>query len=277
MINLDKLNVHEIINEEIRKFLSEELSISDDVTNATNDLYKIINNGATEFTYHFFSLGDFRIIVENVITRTPNIVLTAQTNKKEQTLKLQVAYYNNKILELPLKEEIQHEVEHLFQLSNNEEYQTSLFDAIYDKALDVFSDNNATPFDVDLARYIYCCSTKEQDAFINELYQKLYNTVNDFKNDSPDIKSISESEIYKCRWVIKNMLNTLNNEYNYTTYNDSLKKYGKNKKWFITLGETSLKRIEEKIRKVVTKAKKDRLRDTLSPKIPLNVDWKSKK
>ena len=271
-IDLGKLNIDGIVKETIRRFINENLSISDEVLKTTNDIYFTLSYGINHFNYVLFDIGEFYVDAENIIVNNPNVELQCSTDLKNRVLKLQVPYYSRKILEVPLKKAIQHEIEHIYQASKTIKYKNPSYDDIYDIAIGTFSDKNASRFDINLAQFIYCCSNKEQDAFINELYQEICHGVVDLKSDKYDMEIIKNSEIYKCLRIIKDMVEFLKEELRYTTYNDNIKKYGKSKLWLISLGQNASKRIEDKIRKVLAKAREDRMKNTLSPKVPLNND-----
>lgn len=193
--------------------------------------------------------------------KEPNAVI----DLKNRILRVEVPIFNGDFDRSSLKKTIMHEVEHLFQKGQKTKI-PSKYEDIYDKAVKVLMDEESDYTSIYFAKFIYCCSELEQDAFANELYQELDVPYHTNKDNESEI--IHNSSIYTALYHIRDVIANIKDGTIGTRIESIVQYYGKNENWFINLGINAEKRIIEKIRKVYTKSKKDRLTKFMQ-KVPL--------
>lgn len=263
-MKLNEIELKSIIREEINRLMTEEMSIADEVKVFSNEIINnILNHKNYDFIIDFFNLGEYRIIY------TPtNDDKNGATNIKQKTITINTPIVNNKIVEKDLYDVVYHEIEHLFQVSKMEETENGTnksFNKVYITAIKICNDENASYYEEELGRYVYCCSTLEQDAFVNGLYATLSNANIISKNQEVD--EIKQSQAYRALMTIRDIRNDIYD--NMYEYKNAAKIYGKPIKWFIYLGNNAEKRLKQKIRKVISKSRSEKIDKNFSTNINL--------
>ena len=265
---LNEIKIKNIVREEIKRFLNEELSIADEVKNATNEITDKFLSGNFNFTYDFYNIGEYNVFGNSIeikdIDKKPN----AFCDTENQTLTFEIPIYNGEIVKDILQGCIQHEVEHLFQISMMGKGNTSKsYNVIYNKAIDIFK-NSTDYYERSLAQYIYCCYTMEQDAFVNELYTLLMKS---FSSKNEEAETLSNSQAYKALSVIRDVRNEMTDAFDGYSYTNAFKVFGKQPRWFVRLGINAEKRLKQKIKNVILKSRADKINNSVSTNINLDA------
>ena len=257
MVKLN-ITINDIVRREIDNILSEELSISDEVKSTTEDIFnEIFTFGNYRFQYVLFELGEFSIICEPVAIRKLGVEPSSALDVKNGELRVRVPKYNGQIDPRALKASIMHEVEHAFQISKTKANKGASFDDVYDKAVEVLSSKESSKEEIFFATFLYCCSTKEQDAFVNELYVHLMEAEDCDKRKEADI--FRTSQAYRALTIISNALEEFSDIKDFDFYTTEVEYYNKNLRWFVNIGRNAKRRLTSKIRNVLKKARKDKL------------------
>ena len=266
-MDLHEVTVGKIIREVIDKFIYEDRSISNDVRYVTNSITDELCNGNLNFTYDFFNIGEWNIV--GTIVNEDKI--NGKIDASSKTIYFEVPMQGDEVLKDVLRKTVQHEVEHVFQiskLSDTDNGTNKSYNILYNIALKQFNDPNSSYADREIARYVYCCSTLEQDAFVNELYADLTNSKVFSKDQESEI--YIGSEALKVLTTIQDVrMDIIENGKN-VDYQDAAKKYNKPIRWFIYLGNNAERRMKRKIRNVFLKAREDRLKKITFPNINLD-------
>ena len=255
-IKLNDITINLLIKEEINRFLNEEMSIANEVRDITNELFEIIcYKKIYDFNYQFYNIGEFHIICKNVEINNQSDDVSCILNLEKHTININIPKYNGQIITSTLKANIMHEVEHLYQLDRSKfnEYE---YDKLYDIAISILINEKSTDREKYFASFIYCCSTREQDAFVNELYAKLIESQKNW-DENIEINVFKKSQAYKALMTIRQTVNDLNNLIGQLKTFDEIKPYAKSDKWFVNLGRNAEKRLSSKIRNVIRKSRKD--------------------
>jgi hypothetical protein len=168
-----------------------------------------------------------------------------------------VPKYNGQIDPRALKASIMHEVEHAFQVSKIKANKGASFDDVYDKAVEVLNGKESSKEELFFATFLYCCSTKEQDAFVNELYVHLMEAKDCDKRKEADI--FRTSQAYRALTIISNALDEFSDIKDFDFYATEMEYYNKNLRWFVNIGRNAKRRLTSKIRNVLKKSRKDKL------------------
>lgn len=263
-MDLNEISLKTIVREEINQLMTEELSVADEVKVFSNEIINnILIHKNYDFIIDFFNLGEYRIIYV-----PSNGEKNGTTNIKERTITINTPLINGNIIENDLYDVVYHEIEHLFQISKMEttENRTNKsFNKIYAIAIQKYNDENASYYEKELGRYVYCCSTLEQDAFVNGLYAILANT--NIISKSQEIDEFKKSDAYKALMTIRDVRNDIYDDM--YEYKEAAKKYGKPIKWFIYLGNNAEKRLKQKIKNVIFKSRSEKIDKNVSTNINL--------
>ena len=263
---LNEIKLKSIIREEINRLLNEELSISDEVKNISDEIVNNFINGNFNFVYNFYNIGEYNVIGKLDEVEYINKKSNALCNIQNRTLTFQVPIYNGEIVKNTLQGCVQHEIEHLFQISMMGNTSKS-YNKIYEKAVEIFS-NSDDYYERSLAQYIYCCSTMEQDAFVNELYSLLMNV---FSSKNAEAEVLTNSQAYKALATIMDVKNEMTDASDNYSYVNAFKAYGKSPKWFVRLGINAEKRLKQKIKNAILESRSDKIKNTVSPNINLDA------
>jgi hypothetical protein len=263
---LSEIKLRNIVREEINRLLNEELSIADEVKEVTNRIMNNFINGTFSFVYDFYNIGEYNIIGNSIeverIDRKPN----ALCDTKNQTLTFEIPIFNGEIVKNTLEGCVQHEVEHLSQISMMGNTSKS-YNAIYNKAIDIFN-NSKDYYERALAQYIYCCSTIDQDAFVNELYALLMKS---FSSKNSEAEVLIKSQAYKALSTIRDVKNEMTDALDRYNYTDAFKVFDKTPRWFVRLGINAEKRLQQKIKNVIFKSRADKIKNSASTNINLDA------
>lgn len=272
-MNLNEININRIIREGIERLIRESSSVSDDTLAANRYILGQFLRGNYNFQYAFNEVGEIEIEGNVIEVNNPNINLDGAFDVANKKIKFPIPFYNGEICVLPLKKTIQHEIEHAYQIllkKDNGDFKNR-YNEIYNKAIDIFNDENSNYYDKELARYFYCCSNMEQDSFVNELYVEL-------KGKSPMIISqevdiIKDSNAFKAYRTIVDVRNDMQDPQGNGSYRQAFDKYnsGFKYKWLIQLGYNAEERIKSKIANVVRRARKEIRGNVVSPHINLDA------
>lgn len=268
-MELDKVTLEKIIKEMINRFVCEDKSISSDVRYVTEVITNELCKGNLHFTYEFFNLGEWNVVATIVNNdNEPN----ATTNVTTKTVSFEIPMQGDTILKDKLRKRVYHEIEHIFQiskLSDTDNGTKKSYNRLYNIALKQFNDPKSSIADKEIARYVYCCSTLEQDAFVNELYSDLTSPMVVSNNQESDV--YINSEALKMLTTIQEVRRDIMENGRDISYQNAIAKYNKPIKWFIYLGNNAERRLKTKIKNVFIKAREDRLSNTTFPNINLGA------
>lgn len=240
------------LREEIDTLLQEALSISNQIEPVVKQLQKRIANGEREFRFSFFSLGEFRVICQDKPIQTKNEELSGGVQFSNRLLLIEIPYYNNKLYSFGLLKELWHEVEHIYQVHEKNGNTDTKYDSLYDKAVSAMN-MGITGLEYAFARFIYLCSTAEQDAFLNELYSELHNNPFAFFKDT-EAEIYNSSQVKQITLFLINILSDLENG----LYDNIAKDYGKPLSYFKSLGKKSIKRLRVKAGRIIARTRMER-------------------
>jgi hypothetical protein len=113
-----------------------------------------------------------------------------------------------------------------------------------------------------LALFVYVSYDTEQDAFVNDLYSRVLDSPLTNVNEWEKNAAIYYSQAYSALMVIRDTIHELRKYYFTNDYNKQIDYYGKTKDWFISLGISAEKRLMDKMRKAITKAIKDKNKES---------------
>lgn len=287
-ITLDEVKLSQILRSVINQMITEELSISDKVSDAVSRLESIINDmdisrlkvyGEDGFKFcfiefnHLFSefysegmeeVPNFKVLLkvylfsdaaDMFMSGFKKEMASASVNFASMELNIATFAIGGEIKIKALEEQLYHECEHVFQFFGVKKNENKDYGKLYDLAISVFSDGKHTEEEEYLARVIYCASDLEQDAFVNELYSRLKNNRGYFKDGFERI--LYSSQAYQALYILRDFKYRYNNK-NLNNYKyNALLTFNKSSKWFLSLSERAEKRLYSKIRKVVAKAYKE--------------------
>ena len=222
--------------------------------------------GTFNFIYDFYNIGEYNVIGNSIEVEDADKKPNAFCDAENQILTFEIPVYNGEIVKDTLEGCVQHEVEHLFQISMMGSTSKS-YNTIYNKAIDVFSNSNDY-YERSLAQYIYCCSTMEQDAFVNELYSLLMKT---FSSKNAEAEALTKSQAYKALSTIRDIKNEMSDSFDGYNYVDAFKVFGKSPRWFIKLGDNAEKRLKQKIKNIIFKSRVDKIKNSVSTNINLDA------
>ena len=243
--------IDDIVREEIKRFLNEELSISDKVVDITNDLYHHIIDGNYNFVYPFDDVGDITVKVKIEKGEGNNGSSTGNVDFDKNALTIVVKKGLKGINKEALLGTIQHEVEHIFQYCKRTNKEQPYRD-LYKMAINRMNAEGLTQADKNLATLIYCCDLYEQDAFVNELFRSL-EPLSVLENKER-VERLRKSKAYYALYIIRNMINDMEDIYNAYDFMEASSYYGKRTSWFLSLARQREQRLRTKIMKVYQRA-----------------------
>ena len=263
-MELNEINLKSIVREEVNRIITEEISIADEVKVFSDEIVNnIITHNNYDFIIDFFNLGEYRVIYV-----PSDGEKHGATNIGQKTITINTPFINGKVVEIDLIDVVYHEIEHLFQVSKMDETENGTnksFNKIYAIAMQTYNDENASYYEKELSRYVYCCSTLEQDAFVNSLYAQLAN--NNIFSKTKEVDIFKESNAYKALETIRDVRSDVYD--NMYEYKEAAKRYGKPTKWFVYLGNNAEKRLKKKIRNVILKSRNEKIKQNISNDVKL--------
>jgi len=253
---------------EIKNLIKEELSIAEEVSKTALKLTDIIRNGKRNFYYDIFSLGKINVIVNDRVIEDDDFV-RGQYSPNYKTLIIDAPWKiadNGKkyFMSNELNSALQHEIEHIYQISKKKGRFTNKYTNIYNMAAIAMSNYPQGSITYKLGEFLYCCSTTEQDAYTNELYVSLYNA-------KTLIYKKEEAKIYYASGakhiidVIERTIQELNNPELEKEYKEKAKQYNLKIGNLKRLAEIGIKRMKKKIAHAIVKARYDQVQDSMSP------------
>ena len=270
-MELREIDISRIIRKELEQILKESLSISDEVLDISNFVFDNFADGVYDFNCNFKNLGDVRVIGELRDVVTPDEAAEGFFEPKSRLLKVYIPQYQGRVILRTVRKTIQHELEHAFQILKkiaNGNYKNR-YNIIYNQALETASDENASYYDRELARYFYCCSTFEQDAIVNELYVSIK------EQRAYTMAYVAEifktSNAYKAYRTIIDVKTEMTDPEGHGSYREAIDKYGVSYQWVLNLGTNALQRLKGKIQNVVKRARKEVKEELASPHINLDA------
>ena len=264
----------------INDILNEELSISNDVKNLTLKIKNLISNDYARnigfdrcYTTLYKGLNievfsdEIDINYENIhITvlfyiledATPEIIKKYKTifhsssNNKHFKLTLYLTANNGKINWKNNSNDLQHEVEHLFQLfKKGKELLSDKQFAIYDKLRTLTSSDDF--FDQVIGFTYYYFTKTEKNAIINGLYGEIMELNTDGAIMDP-LEIIKNSPYYRNIQIIKN---AIQDKDNYDFFEQRLKIVNKTLKQFLRVANTMINEYTKAFGRLLYKVKKD--------------------
>ena len=279
-IKEDILNYKNYLNQYLCHFLDnlhtvlkEELGISKDVINISQNLSNIIRQDSrtkkptidsnnvkcirSMFKYNLFDI-EF-----NVIYRIYNFADYSEFQRLKDSYQLQssfsfekkrlilVGYGYGKIFnEEDFNDGIYHEIEHLYQTIKSEKSLNSNDSELYNLAIQSINSNNNEYMSI-LGYIIYLSRRFEQDAYSHGLYGLFRNSGLTTREDIENV--LPSTQIYGAYVQLTRCLSYL--VHNCTNRNllNAVNEYGKNFKWFINTTKKAKQNIQRKISRTITK------------------------
>ena len=269
--------MEELVLENIKTAIKEELGIADEVKNLSKNLGNEILNNLTYARKQYnealklnFKKNSFKFeIFDEVFTinytcffcRDSNDylklrgLLGGKNSYNERMFYLNFAFIYGQVEEKSFYDTIQHEVEHIYQIFKKGDslISSQTINQLYNISANILTKGTKNEIIYKVAQSIYISMDFEQDAFVNGLYSLLLNSgmalglMNVFK----------ESDCYAYFKILNQNYMDLNNSY--TEENDNLvrKTFGISLKTVLYSLQQAIKRFENKIGKVYIKAHKD--------------------
>lgn len=264
----------------INKILNEELSISNDVNDLTIKIKNLISNDYArnigyERCYKMLYKGFNREVFSNEITinydnksiivvyyvledasqeiiKQYNSIFNSTSNNRILRLELYLTSHNNKINWKKNSRDLQHEVEHLFQLikkgkdllSDKQFYEYNKL-----KALTTHNDY----YDQIIGYTYYYYNKAERNAIINGLYREIVDLNTDGLVTDP-LEIIKKSPYYNNIQIIKN---TIENHKNYEQLENRLKNINKTLKQYLRIANIMINEYSKAFGRLLYKVKKD--------------------
>lgn len=264
----------------INRILNEELSISNDVNDLTIKIKNLISNDyarniGCERCYTILYKGFNREVFSNEITinydnksiivvyyvledasqeiiKQYNSIFNSTSNNRILRLKLYLTSHNNKINWKKNSRDLQHEVEHLFQLikkgkdllSDKQFYEYNKL-----KALTTHNDY----YDQIIGYTYYYYNKAERNAIINGLYREIVDLNTDGLVTDP-LEIIKKSPYYNNIQIIKN---TIENHKNHEQLENRLKNINKTLKQYLRIANIMINEYSKAFGRLLYKVKKD--------------------
>lgn len=264
----------------INKILNEELSISNDVNDLTIKIKNLISNDYArnigyERCYTILYKGFNKEVFSNEITinydnksiivvyyvledasqeiiKQYNSIFNSTSNNKILRLKLYLTSHNNKINWKKSSRDLQHEVEHLFQLikKGKDLLSDKQFDE-YNKLKSLITHNDY--FDQIIGYTYYYYNKAERNAIINGLYREIIDLNTDGLVTEP-LEIIKNSPYYHNIQIIKN---TIENHKNHEQLENKLKNINKTLKQYLRIANIMIDEYSKAFGRLLYKVKKD--------------------
>lgn len=264
----------------INDILNEELSISNDVNDLTIKIKNLISNDYArnigyERCYTILYKGFNREVFSNEITinyanksiivvyyvledasqeitKQYNSLFNSTSNNRILRLELYLTSHNNKINWKKNSKDLQHEVEHLFQLIKKgkdllSDKQFSEYNKL--KSLTTYDDY----YDQIIGYTYYYYNKAERNAIINGLYREIIDLNTDGLVTDP-LEIIKKSPYYHNIQIIKN---TIENHKNHEQLENKLKNINKTLKQYLRIANIVIDEYSKAFGRLLYKVKKD--------------------
>lgn len=264
----------------INKILNEELSISNDVNDLTIKIKNLISNDYArnigyERCYTILYKGFNREVFSNEITinydnksiivvyyvledapqeiiKQYNSIFNSTSNNRILKLELYLTSYNNKINWQKNSRDLQHEVEHLFQLIKKGK------DLLSDKQFNEYNKLKSLTthndyYDQIIGYTYYYYNKAERNAIINGLYREIIDLNSDGLVTDP-LEIIKNSPYYYNIQIIKN---TIENHKNHEQLENKLKNINKTLKQYLRIANIMIGEYSKAFGRLLYKVKKD--------------------
>ena len=269
---ISDIRIHQIIREEMKKFLNEELSIATEVNDAVIYCLNKFKKTIYTFDYTFKGLDTIHIKGEPIRVSNPLQKFGGYFDVENMTVSFKVTYNGGHICHFAVREVLQHELEHVYQILKKRGKPKKItkhnYNRLYDMAINKYGADGSgnSKEENDIAKLFYFYSNFEQDAFANSLYAELMSS-SLFNPTFADSIVRGSSAMTTLRFMcLMNRrlkeLRELKNE-NYNDYVNALEPYEVSYDWMITLLDRAIKRLKQKIGHVVRKACIDKGKPTL--------------
>lgn len=264
----------------INKIINEELSISNDVNDLTIKIKNLISNDYArnigyERCYTILYKGFNREVFSNEITinydnksiivvyyiledasqeiiKQYNSIFNSTSNNRILRLELYLTSHNNKINWKKNSRDLQHEVEHLFQLIKKGK------DLLSDKQFSEYNELKSLTkhndyYDQIIGYTYYYYNKAEKNAIINGLYREIIDLNTDGVVTDP-LEIIKNSPYYHNIQIIKN---TIENYKNHEQLENKLKNINKTLKQYLRIANIMIDEYSKAFGRLLYKVKKD--------------------
>jgi hypothetical protein len=251
-----------LLQKDIERILTEELSVSDEVKNTVEYIirYITIENTPASFKFNFFNTKEITVDVKYVtISEFLEAKEKAFVDFQKEHMFILVPLYDGKPIIPLLRDSLFHEINHIHEISKERYNNDNSCEQLYSIAIEELSKPNLTKKEEEIARTIYNCSHKEQDAYANELYSNLTNS---FNNEDEIIRT---SGLYNLLLHIRATKQHIKDSRFSGRYDYETSKYGRSKEWFYWLCDHAEIRAQQKLRHVIIKAQKDKYHSNSYP------------
>lgn len=264
----------------INKILNEELSISNDVNDLTIKIKNLISNDYArnigyERCYTILYKGFNREVFSNEIIinydnksiivvyyvledasqeiiKQYNSIFNSTSNNKILRLELYLTSHNNKINWRKNSRDLQHEVEHLFQLiKKGKDLLSDKQFGEYNKLKSLTTHNDY--YDQIIGYTYYYYNKAEKNAIINGLYREIIDLNTDGLVTDP-LEIIKNSPYYYNIQIIKN---TIENHKNHEQLENKLKNINKTLKQYLKIANIMIDEYSKAFGRLLYKVKKD--------------------
>lgn len=264
----------------INKILNEELSISNDVNDLTIKIKNLISNDYTrnigyERCYTILYKGFNREVFSNEITinydnksiivvyyvledasqeiiKQYNSIFNSTSNNRILRLELYLTAHNNKINWKKNSRDLQHEVEHLFQLiKKGKDLLSDKQFGEYNKLKSLTAHNDY--YDQVIGYTYYYYNKAERNAIINGLYREIIDLNTDGLVTDP-LEIIKNSPYYHNIQIIKT---TIENHKNHEQLENRLKNINKTLKQYLRIANIMIDEYSKAFGRLLYKVKKD--------------------
>lgn len=283
---MNKTVLNDVVRDSVNKLIREELGIADRVMEKTNEIRNVIlseyemldkeeisdgvwrKNGNFEceiFGYRLtirYSIYNFRDKMAYVFNKKLFTENLSGVSLKNMTFYLPILQISGTFKEFTFGDTIQHEVEHIYQMSMQRKplltkkvggYSANSGLTIYDLANQNIKNDDCGGFIAILSKIIYYTRNEEQDGFVNGLYAQLVN-MDSFNNEE---RIVMNSTPYKLIGMLSEYENYLKDNFDNYNFKAASVFFNRKRKWFINQCEIARRKITSKLTKVIKKARKD--------------------
>lgn len=281
----------DIIYEKVKQEIMEELSISNDVIEATKNAENLIltnirqvpmmidNNLNIKFKSNEIKFEMFEQIFNlnycgyfchnydeiNMLVQKGN--LTSHIDYDKKTFLIKFAFINGFPEERTFNDSLQHEIEHAYQIFRKGEslLSSQTIRNLYNKAADILRGNIKTNniFIIKAAQIIYIGMNFEQDAFVNGMYAFLMKS----KYTDEMLYRLNQSDAYQYFKTIKLNFQDIDENIDENSEIEIYNIFGIKYKTLRYVFEEAIKRFQNKIGKVYVKAYQDFLKNNPNQKL----------
>lgn len=261
-IVLREADIREIVIESIRRIMNEEMSIAPEVVNATDYVMNQFEKGNYHFKYTFEGLDEIEVSGNPVEIGSNNNKPNGLFDIENKRVYINIPTRNHMIYHVEAIQTVQHELTHAFEELHHPQSNAKrlseqpTFEQVY--RLGIHFDNTKKVWsktDEDFRSFIYYCSNKEQDAYVNQMYAKL-SSMYFMGKDAMIQEALNSYPIIMYKWIQAITADLVESK---TTgkYDKTLDEYGVTHDWAIKLGKYAEKRLFKKICHGISKAIKD--------------------